>query len=1156
MSGKQQTMGGAAHILHRPSMYLGNTPKDETEKTWVWDETVQRFILCDVVVNKGLNKTLDEILVNAGDHLGSKKQRTVSISLDPDTGRVTVHNSGGMHVHWMESGMFSVQAALGVLRTSSNFDDSEKRTRGGLNGFGAKLTNVFSTEFSVTTKDETTGLIYRQVWRDGMEHVSAPMFATKNKKFVKAQFPGVEHADFFKPPARFSGTEISFVLNFQALRTTKEAALPGMRAYLHSRAVELACSRKTTRTTLNGEDIVCRNVREWVKLFVPGVLTKDIACIEGTIGAQDEPRWSCAIVPRPSKDFPKHFSTVNGIRTREGGTHISAYNRVLQEVATKLSRKDTTFTLADVQRSATLFVCATIENPEFKDQEKSKLTLAASKHGSRPDLSSSRKVTTVLRDQILAAEAAKNIQNASRQSRSRQSMAHIKNFTDANWAGSSSKTKRDQTTIIFTEGNSAKDTADDGITDTDRFGSKALKGKVQNVLQASAKAIAKNEEVNEIIQLLGIRLHNLKSTQDRRTLRYNRVMILTDQDPDGFHIRGLLYAFFRRFAPHMLTWKDFIVVFHTPLFRVVRGHQTLDFFSDSAFRRYEDTATGSYITKHFKGIGSWSSPEAKQLFRNMSQYAVAMQPATDADILALDEAFSKDAVDKRKALMRGFHGVDDPRTIQTYRQHVTYEFAEYLIYSNKRAIPSVVDGLKPVNRKVLDVVLMDKSVPTDEDPRQGYKVSQLGGAVAKDRHYHHGDKSMTDTIINMASEQTNNLPLLYPNGNFGGWDAGIKSAAAGRYIFTKLFTYTRPLFPLGRHVKETTHSAVPVLTYLEEDGDTIEPEYFCPTVCTVLINGANGVGTGYSTVVPMHGVRDVVQRTRELLMGREPAPLVPSYPGFEGTPVRDKHQWIFRGTCTQTDAHTVEISALAPQRWTDVVIEKCRAHEWEVEKYYGDNGRPRLIVKRQHSPPPNELSSSSSSSSSSPSSSSSSSSSSRSATSSSRPPKRRKIATTLSLLEKVQSINTMTVSTNNMHLFTPDGHIKKYDTTLEILRDHFQVGTRLYQQNILAKRQCLGDELARLIRRRDYIRLSLNLSHTHAGPLRFAELDAQWRQTRPEDNPRDLFTTVTDAAKSVEKVQSLEQEIEQVQAHMAVWAQKTWRDMWLEHLNAFEESLH
>lgn len=151
------------HILLRPDTYIGSVEK-HTQTLWVWEN--DKMTHRPVTYVPGLYKIFDEILVNAADNKQrDPKMDAVEVVIDPEQNLVTVYNNGDgipVEIH-QEEGVYVPELIFGHLLTSSNYDDAEKKTTGGRNGYGAKLTNIFSTEFVIETADGKRQKKYKQV---------------------------------------------------------------------------------------------------------------------------------------------------------------------------------------------------------------------------------------------------------------------------------------------------------------------------------------------------------------------------------------------------------------------------------------------------------------------------------------------------------------------------------------------------------------------------------------------------------------------------------------------------------------------------------------------------------------------------------------------------------------------------------------------------------------------------------------------------------------------------------------------------------------------------------------------------------------------------------------------------------------------------------
>jgi DNA gyrase/topoisomerase IV subunit A len=224
------------------------------------------------------------------------------------------------------------------------------------------------------------------------------------------------------------------------------------------------------------------------------------------------------------------------------------------------------------------------------------------------------------------------------------------------------------------------------------------------------------------------------------------------------------------------------------------------------------------------------------------------------------------------------------------------EFAMYVIEG--RAIPSVIDGFKPTQRKIIHIANQIWRTGSEKT----LKVFQLSGKVASDCFYHHGDASLSNAIITMAQRFKNNAPLLEEEGQFG----SLRSPQPGapRYIGTKLSENFKLIY-----------KDFELLKFKEEEGEVIEPEYFLPIVPTVLLNGSSGIAVGFASNILNRDIKSIIDACVKVLAGKEPGEVKPSLNGFTGEYIQDKEnnkRWIIRGKFTRANTTTVKISELPP----------------------------------------------------------------------------------------------------------------------------------------------------------------------------------------------------------------------------------------------------
>ena len=265
--------------------------------------------------------------------------------------------------------------------------------------------------------------------------------------------------------------------------------------------------------------------------------------------------------------------------------------------------------------------------------------------------------------------------------------------------------------------------------------------------------------------------------------------------------------------------------------------------------------------------------------------------STKKDNESIELAFKKTEADSRKDWIRKyteeFEGLDYlTKKDISMTDLINKELVLFSISDNVRSIPSIVDGLKPGQRKVLFACFKKNLIGKSE-----IKVAQLAGYVSEQTAYHHGEHSLQETIINMAQNYTgsNNMNLLEPIGQFGTRLMSGKDSSSPRYIFTKLSKNSDVLF---------NKDDLPLLHYLDDDGQSIEPKFFVPTLPLVLINGTEGIGTGFSTKIPCFNPDDLKYCLEKLVEDEkyEIPELTPWYSGFKGTIQKiNDNKWITYG---------------------------------------------------------------------------------------------------------------------------------------------------------------------------------------------------------------------------------------------------------------------
>lgn len=392
----------------------------------------------------------------------------------------------------------------------------------------------------------------------------------------------------------------------------------------------------------------------------------------------------------------------------------------------------------------------------------------------------------------------------------------------------------------------------------------------------------------------------------------NNDELLLVHNCDGTHIKGLLVNLFDVFWPELLK-LDFIYEFVTPIVKVKKGSIVKYFYKLSDYRKWRDTVnTDSYFIKYYKGLGTIEPNESKEFFKNIEKHLIKFnyrKPEETHDLV--DMVFNDERADDRKKWLLSYNPtneIDKFANKTYYDSFINDEMIEFSMADNIRSIPSAIDGLKPTQRKILYTLF--KNNYKDE-----VKVSILSGSVISTAAYHQGPVSLDQTIIGMAQDfvGSNNINLLQPAGEFGTRSKGGKDASASRYIFTNLMPITKYIFNQEDNA---------VLSYNYDDGLRIEPKIYVPIVPMVLINGAEGIGTGWSTKVPMYNINDIIEYLEKRIKGVKPKRnLVPYYRNFKGKITVDDEKCTTYGVFERVGTDKVKVTELPIGFWNDSFID-------------------------------------------------------------------------------------------------------------------------------------------------------------------------------------------------------------------------------------------
>lgn len=553
--GTIKTLDWQEHIRRRPGMYIGKLGDGSSADDGIY-----------VLLKEVMDNSIDEFMMGHG------KKITVNV----DQEKVTIRDYG----RGIPLGKLVDVASK--MNTGAKYDNKVFKKSVGLNGVGIKAVNALSTEFTIKAVREGTA-----------------------KEVTFSQGLKVDEKDYQNVPEE-NGTEVSFVPDadvFKKYRYLSDYIVNMMKNYTFLNAgltIEYNGERFYSRNGLR--DLLAENMDHDPIYPIIHLKGEDIevAITHGNQYGED------------------YYSFVNGQHTTQGGTHLQAFREVLVKTIRDFYKKE--FDPSDIRASIVAAVSIKVEEPVFESQTKTKL-------GSRdigPDgpsvrahvanflqkeldnfLHKNQETAEVLLKRIMESErerkAISGIKKLAKQ-RAKKANLHNKKLRDCRVHFNSNHEQKYESSIFITEG----DSASGSITKSRDVNTQAvfsLKGKPLNTYGLTKKVVYENEEFN----LLQAALNIEESMED---LRYSKVIIATDADVDGMHIRLLLITFFLQFFPELIK-KGHVHILQTPLFRVRNKQKTYYCYSEEEKEKAIDKLRGKPEITRFKGLGEISPDEFK-----------------------------------------------------------------------------------------------------------------------------------------------------------------------------------------------------------------------------------------------------------------------------------------------------------------------------------------------------------------------------------------------------------------------------------------------------------------------------------------------------------------------------------------------------------------
>ena len=1013
------------HILALPDTYIGSIEPQKIN-SYIYDETKNKMSVDELTYIPGLLKIFDEVIVNAIDHAmrlkaeeekgktDIKHVKNLKVTIDKVTGVITILNDGNgidIRKHGSYGNLWVPELIFGELLTSTNYDKGEEKIWGGKNGYGSKLANIFSKEFIIETVDHYSKKIYTQRFSNNMTEKEVPTVKACNK------------APY---------TQITFTPDYERFGIKK--LTDDIYKLFHRRVIDAcATTHKDVSVYFNGEKLTIKDFEKYCELFLD---KKEQPFVYESSGQ----RWEVVASISSSGSF-EYLSFVNGINTIKGGKHVEYITNMITKnlVDMTLAKKKKAVKSQHIKDNLFVFVKALIVNPSFDSQSKETLTTPVAKFGSKCDLSDKffdKLYKSGIVDKALSITEFYDKKKLVKTDGKKISRIIVPKLDDANFAGTKQSS---ECTLILTEGDSAKTMAISGLSviGRDKYGVFPLRGKILNVKDATLQKISDNNEITAIKKIMG--LEQNKKYTDVSQLRYGSIMIMTDQDHDGSHIKGLIFNIFQSMWHELYEISGFLTSMLTPIIKATNARkEVIEFYNMTDYERWLETSeakTGNWKIKYYKGLGTSNDQESKEYFKQMKKVTYMYDENADE---VIDLAFNKKRADDRKLWLQDY---DKDRVLDYSKKNVDYKSfvdKELIHFSNRdlqRSINHICDGLKESTRKII-YACFKRKLYTNE-----IKVAQLSGYVSEVSAYHHGEASLQQAIVGMAQifVGTNNINLLSPNGQFGSRCQGGQDASSPRYIFTLLSKLTRMIFKEEDNI---------ILNYQDDDGQQIEPEYYIPIIPMILVNGGIGIGTGYSTNIPQYNPSEIIDTCKlicnviksskitvkkeedlemvyDTLSVLELDNMIPYYLGFKGTIEKaEKNSYISKGVYRWLDEQTVEITELPIGTWTEdykdfleTMITSGLNNLKYIENHYTSKN-VRFVLHFSTSV-------------------------------------KAKIEGKFETLFKLASSKNLSI--NNIHLFSDEGAIQRYESTSEIIKEWAETRIlkyferKMYQIKIMEK---------------------------------------------------------------------------------------------------------
>jgi len=853
-----------------------------------------KFVPTEVMYSPVWYKCIDEIIVNAIDQwtktnvINKIKDsvKTIKVDFNVKTGAVSVFNDGrGIEISKKKTvdgrEMYIPQFIFSEFKTGTNLKSTPDSITGGTNGYGSKIVSAFSQSFEVETVDLEAKLYYHQKFEKQLEVINPPTVISLTKQ-----------SDLTADQKK-SHTTITFLPVYKEFGYAKLTAdiLNNLLKVVEGRVYQVAAFLGNgCKVYFNNKQISFPTFSSFAEMFLDPTPSGVYPIVSTTIKSLNIPyEWDICIGLNESNEGKEQVSLINGIYVKEGGSHI---NYLMKEITGELKPKvekllkagGGKFKQTMISNNIFIFMRSYVCGTTWGSQTKVKLSNPEKQFESYkiPVSILTKFWSSYLEEKISTIFIQKEISIVNRVNRNKKIV--FDKYREAERAGTRDSHK---CLLLLPEGDSADLMLKRGVSSPetkltfDYIGIYNLQGVIMNARKESdikivngQEWILSKEKLKENVRLKGLELvlglqpgrfryaQTPEGDKEFKTLRYGGCVACVDQDKDGVgNIFSLLLNYFERCYPNLIK-RGYVQRMITPVIRVFpktksKTLKVLSFYSEHEYEQWKNKQIAqSYSSpKFYKGLAGHNKQQVTEIFKNFESL-LKTYTLMKEDGRWFEVYFGKNADLRKQELSIPVE--HKPQMLQskniTCTDQLRIETKLFQLDNIERKIPHCLDGLNVSRRKVIAAGRI-KFKTTDVE----LKVFQYGGYVAEKMHYHHGEASLSSTIITMAQcfPGARLFPYLREIGEFGSRNTNGKDHGQPRYIDTKLNKkLTFGIFPEEDDA---------ILEYVFEDGHRAQPKYYVPVVPIAIMENVYIPATGWNAIIWARDFFDVLKVVREMI---------------------------------------------------------------------------------------------------------------------------------------------------------------------------------------------------------------------------------------------------------------------------------------------------